>query len=249
MLIISLFLCVGFVLYAADNNTVVSEIRQKSKNLNDSSVGAIDSDGNYTVDSNKGLNCSGFIKWLADGFYMPLRKKNGKTPLYMSLQKLRTKHPECRGDRYTNLFEDSRDPYFGLDWTRNIAVTLASEQNNQTYENENFDVRDSQILNYVEDRGFPLSKIEEILIEQAKLHPNRWYICSISGPFGENPRLHQHYHVCAFIPYTDEDGTLKIAVFERNKETSFAYLAKRYPKTYCNLVWLSMDGDFELMEP
>lgn len=249
---ILLLLCLFFlssISFAESSLNFYLSVKENSKNLKDSSVGAIDADGNYTVDSNKGLNCSGFVKWLADGFYMPLRKNKNKAPLYLSLHALRIKHPEHRGDRYTNLFEDSRDPYFGLDWTRNIAVLLAEEKNNQKYDIEDFDVRDSKILNYVEDRGYPLSRIEEVLLEQVKRYPERWYLCSISGPFGEKPRLHQHYHVCAFIPYTDEKGNLRISVFERNKETSFDYLEKRYSKTFCHVVWLSMDGDFELKAP
>ena len=236
-------------LFAENNITIISQIRNKSRVLNDSSIGAIDADGKYTINSNSGLNCSGYIKWIADGFYMPIRKKRGETPLFMSIQELRVKHPECRGDRYTNIFEESRDPYFGLDWTRNIAVKLATLQNNREYSNEYFDVRDSKILDYVEDRGYPLENIKEVIIEQSKTFANRWYLGSISGPFGDNPRLHQHYHVCAFIPFIDEDGKISVTVFERNKETSFDYLEKRYPGTYCHLVWLSTEGEFELMDP
>jgi hypothetical protein len=245
-LLLLLLSFISSILFAESSLFFYLSVRDNCKNLKDSSFGAIDANGNYTVDSNQGLNCSGFVKWVADGFYMPLRRKKNKTPMYLSLQKLRIKHPKHRGDRYTNLYEDSRDPYFGLDWTRNIAVLLAEERNNQKYDIEDFDVNDSKILNYVEDRGYPMSRIEEVLFEQAKIYPERWYLCSISGPYGENPRLYQYYHVCAFIPYTDEDGNLKIAVFERNKETSFDYLEKRYSKTFCHLVWLSMDGEFDL---
>ena len=53
----------------------------------------------------------------------------------------------------------------------------------------------------------------------------------------------------AFIPFIDEDGKISVTVFERNKETSFDYLEKRYPGTYCHLVWLSTEGEFELMDP
>ena len=113
----------GLICSVALGKTLVDSF---AKAVDSNPIGAIDSEGKYTTDSNNGLNCSGFIKWIADGFYMPIRKQNNELPLYMSLQALRTKHPNSRGDRYTNLFEDIRDPYFGLDWTRNIAISLAN---------------------------------------------------------------------------------------------------------------------------
>ena len=51
-----------------------------------------------------------------------------------------------------------------------------------------------------------------------------------------------------FIPYYGND-VLKITVLERNKETSFKYLLQSYPNTYCHLVGISTEGEFELMEP
>ena len=249
IIILFCFIFISTTLYSASNNEVILEIRKKIQNLKDSPIGAIDSEGKYTTDSNNGLNCSGFIKWIADGFYMPIRKQNNELPLYMSLQALRTKHPNSRGDRYTNLFEDIRDPYFGLDWTRNIAISLANLRDKKKYGIEDFDIRDSEIVSYIEDRGYPIEAIEEVIKEQERKNPNRIYLCSISGPYGENPRLHQHYHVCVFIPYYADENQLQVAVFERNKETSFDYLKLRNPKPYCHIVWISTEGDFELMMP
>ena len=106
---ISLIFIFSFISYcsAFENNAIITEIRRNIKNLKDSSIGAIDADGYYTKNSHNGLNCSGFIKWIADGFYTPIRKRKNKLPLYMPLQELKVKHPECRGDQYTNLFENS----------------------------------------------------------------------------------------------------------------------------------------------
>ena len=168
IIILFCFIFISTTLYSASNNEVILEIRKKIQNLKDSPIGAIDSEGKYTTDSNNGLNCSGFIKWIADGFYMPIRKQNNELPLYMSLQALRTKHPNSRGDRYTNLFEDIRDPYFGLDWTRNIAISLANFRDQKKYGIEDFDIRDSEIVSYIEDRGYPIEAIEEVIKEQER---------------------------------------------------------------------------------
>lgn len=243
-----LLLCLSFlysISFAETSLNIYLSVKEKSKNLKDSSFGAIDAEGNYTVDSNKGLNCSGFAKWIVDGFYTPLCKKD--EPKYISLQTLRKKHLAERGTPDILIYENSRDPYFGLDWTRNLAVELGKKRGeNPTY--KTYDVTDSSITSYVMNCGYPIWKIEKVLIEQEELHPGRMYLGSINGYFGEEPKLWQHYHIAVFIPYYEND-VLKIAVLERNKETSFSYLLERYPNTYCHLVAISTEGEFELMEP
>lgn len=242
--------CVAMLLictkmYTLSSFEILQEIGEKIPLLKDSPVGVIDANGNYTSDSNNGLNCSGFAKWIVDGFFYPLAKD--ETEKYISIQKLRTKHLKERGTPDILIYEDSRDPYFGLDWTRNLAVELGKKRGeNPSY--ITYDVTDSTVYDYVKNCGYPLWKIEKVLKEQELLHPGRIYFGSINGYYGESPKLWQHYHVAVFIPYY-ENNVLKIAVFERNKETSFDYLLRRYPNTFCHLVAFSTEGEFELMKP
>lgn len=243
--IIFLFVLININCYAISLNELLVEIRNKLPLLKDSSSGAIDSEGNYTKGSENGLNCSGFAKWILDGFYYPLTE--GISERYISLKALREKHPGERGPKEILKYEDSRDPYFGLDWTRNLAVELGKKRGEET-SYKKYDVTDSTISEYAMNCGYPLKKIEEVLLEQEKLHPGRIYLGSINGLYGNNPSLWQHYHIAIFIPYY-ENNELKIAVLERNKETSFSYLQKRYPGTYCHLVGITIEGDFELMKP
>jgi len=231
--------------FAEVNNEILKEIRLFLPQLKDSPTGAIDADGNYTKDRIQGLNCAGFAKWVVDGFYYPLARN--ETEKYISLRNLRKKHLTERGTQDILVYENSRDPYFGLDWTRNLAVELGKKRGeNPSY--KTYDINDSAIDEYVTDRGYRLDKIESILIEQSSFNSNRIYLGSINGIYGKNPKLWQHYHVVVFVSYFD-NGNLKIAVLERNKETSFSYLQKRYSNTYCHLVAISTDGDFELTLP
>ncbi|MEI6876193.1 MAG: hypothetical protein WCL50_13810, partial [Spirochaetota bacterium] len=62
-----------------------------------------------------GLNCSGFAQWVVDGL---LRPRGGEWP---DSAKLSVKHLETRKSAAALTFEDKLDPYFGLDWTRNLA--------------------------------------------------------------------------------------------------------------------------------
>lgn len=226
-------------------NEVLAKIRFYIEDIKDSPTGAIDSVGNYTKNSGNGLNCSGFAKWIVDGFYYPLTE--GSKERYMSLKVLREKHPTERGTKEILKYEDSRDPYFGLDWTRNIAVQLGIKRGEEPYYKK-YDITDSTVVDYVMNCGYPLKEIEQVIIEQEKKYPNRIYLGSINGMFGANPRLWQHYHIAVFVPYY-ENEELKIAVLERNKETSFSYLLKRYKGTFCHLVAIPIDGEFELMKP
>lgn len=231
--------------FVESTSDMLQSIRYQLPLLSDSPTGAIDSDGNYTKNSGNGLNCSGFAKWIVDGFYTPLTSND--EPKYISLQALRKKHPKERGTKDVLVYEDSRDPYFGLDWTRNLAVELGKKRGeNPSY--KSYDVTDSSVSKYVMNCGYPLDKIENVLKEQSEKHPDMFYLGSINGMFGKNPSLWQHYHVAVFIPYY-ENNVLKIAVLERNKETSFQYLLKRYPNTYCHLVGISAKGDFDLLLP
>ena len=61
----------------------VVQIDNLSMLIPDSSVGVIDATGKYISEQNGsfGLCCSGYAKWIADGFYYPLRKScNENTP-------------------------------------------------------------------------------------------------------------------------------------------------------------------------
>ena len=43
----------------------------------------------------------------------------------MEIGELKARNLDTRGNRWSAAFETERDPYFGLDWTRNMAVALA----------------------------------------------------------------------------------------------------------------------------
>ncbi|GAB1482119.1 hypothetical protein MASR2M78_09340 [Treponema sp.] len=61
-----------------------------------------------------GVNCSGFAKWVVDGMLRPL------TGTRLAIPALKVP-PVDRGSSFSDPYEALRDPYFGLDWTRNLA--------------------------------------------------------------------------------------------------------------------------------
>lgn len=257
---IFLFFCISLIsfCFCNTNEKTYSLIEKRVKQINalsilipDSPTGVIDAKGNYIQqdDNSFGLCCAGYAKWIADGFYFPLRKQNHTTLRYMSIQELNKTNLRIRGNLETLNYEKSRQPFFGLDWTRNIATVLATEKEHRVFYPTDHDVTQSIYAKYTKDRGFPIELIPEIMKEQSILHPNRWYLVSISGPFGDNPILLQHYHTAVFFPYFTKNYHFKLAVLERTRQTSFEYLLSRYQNTYCHLVWAEIEGKFELTLP
>ncbi|WP_028974501.1 hypothetical protein [Spirochaeta cellobiosiphila] len=226
---------------------VISSIAKALPSLGDAEDGAMDENGQFVFieslsdqDEGPGFNCSGFAKWIADGFYKPIWGR------LMNIEGLKTKHLESRGNTWSRTREN-RDPYFGLDWTRNIALTLGSLTGKPDFENpEKYDVRDIPFINYVEDVGYSIDDLDFALYIQAIKDPGNIYWGSVNKEFGTAPVLRQHIHVAIFIPWFDEDGNYHVEVFERNHKTSIKSLKSRYEGAFVHLTYSKVPADFSL---
>ena len=222
----------------SDVRSMIAAIRKALPTLPDAEDGAMDQNGRLVRISSlalqenlPGFNCSGFAKWIADGLYKPA------TGHFLSIRALSMKHPELRGNRWSRQVEDARDPYFGLDWTRNIAVSLmAVDRPGEALLPTAADVRDVPFQQYVQNVGYPIVQLKEVLYLLAASDPGNFYLGSVNRDFGTDPVLRQHTHVVVLFPYLLDDGEFRVAVFERNVETSTESLLKRYPNDYIHLV-------------
>lgn len=214
--------------------------------LPDAEDGAMDEEGNLVFidslvlqDQEPGFNCSGFAKWIVDGLFM------GRYGRYLPIEPLKRKHLELRGHRWSEPLEEDRDPYFGLDWTRNLATAmLSAEQGGREVHPEAADVRTVPYHVYVEDIGFPVERLPQILYFLAVREPGHVYIASLNRAFGSDPPLNQHVHVAVFFPYFDEKGRFFVDVMERNVETSLESLDRRYHADHVHLVSVRADRSF-----
>ncbi len=226
--------------------TMVRRAREALPSLPDAEDGAMDEDGNLVFiedlvlqDGQPGFNCSGFAKWIVDGIVEP------QTGRFLDIEPLREKHLDYRGHRWSRRREEERDPYFGLDWSRNLAVELLElEHPNRRFGPEDADVREVRYSRYVEDVGYPVDDVRRILYTLAVDEPGNFYIGSVNREFGSDPVLRQHVHVAVFFPYFDENGRFEVAVLERNVETDTDSLAERYPDSYVHLVRAPADEQF-----
>jgi hypothetical protein len=193
-----------------------------------------------------GLNCSGFAKWLIDGILEP---ETGKLLTIADLKK-----PfGTRGSPFSAPYE-SLDPFFGLDWTRNLASiansTLIAPQFGKI---EEFEVRSAPFSSllpengdgelaenwpgWLKDVGFNVEGLKPLLYTLAIDHPDRFYLAAVSSESyapttPTNPRglpmLRRYFHVTALVPYFNEHGNFRVVVFESAAETNFTAFQKRY---------------------
>jgi hypothetical protein len=230
--------------------THVESIRRLLPELSDQDDGVLDADRRYVfIDNGEpqgeegGLNCSGFAKWISDGFYY------GFTGRYLAIEPLKEKHLEYRGNRWSLRFEDERDPYFGLDWSRNLARSLWEARGYTSLGPEDFDVRRAEYLAYREDVGFPVENLKLLMFLEAAANPGHFYIGSLNREYGSHPVLRQHFHMIVLFPYFTPAGTLRVAVFDRNREVTLEGTADRYPGTYIHLVRLPIGDSFIPPQP
>jgi hypothetical protein len=225
---------------------IFNEIRKYLPSMHTAADGAMDGEGKYVfIEDLKpqptpgGFNCSGFAKWIVDGFYF------GFTGKYTEIDVLKEKQLEQRGNRWSSKYEDKSDPYFGLDWTRNLAKILYQAQSGETdIDCERFDVRHIPYLEYIEDVGYPVNDLNLILFFLAKENPDRFYLGSVNTEGGTSIKLRRHYHIAVFFPYFSSSDTLEIIVMEKNKETNLSSFLKDYKGNHIHLVALPINGTF-----
>ena len=227
---------------------MVDEIRRQLPLMNDADDGALDHDGRWVYietlgpQSGSGFNCSGFVKWVADGIYF---SDAGK---YMSISALKEKNLDERGHRWSDHHEDDRDPYFGLDWTRNIASTIVGARHNGESGYKDNDVRSLPWSEWAEDVGFPIEDLKLVMYYLAVSEPQYLYLASVNIPWGTAPILRQHIHTAVLIPVIDQRLGFKDIVMERNFESDVDSLQKRYPGAHVNLVRIRPDAGYKFPE-
>jgi hypothetical protein len=229
----------------------VSAIRARLAGLRDMDDGAMNAEGAMVFiasgapapSGRGGFNCSGFAKWVIDGFYAPLAHRG------TDIAVLKSRNAGLAGTRWSARYEEELDPWFGLDWSRGLARSLAQARTGRVPDDSEIDVRDQDRLAYVKDVGYPVTKLPYLLYFLARKSPGTFYLGSVNdAAFGVasegTPVLRQHHHVIVLFPWFDADGGFRVAVMERNKETSLESLSRRYAREYVHLERVDASGDF-----
>jgi hypothetical protein len=249
----------------------IRTVRERLTGLEFADDGAIDENGRYVyIDGGAaqtgkpGLNCSGFAKWLVDGILRPVTgERLAIPPLKAPFGK--------RGSSFTDVWESLRDPFFGLDWIRNLASTAGSTLRSPAYASlDEIEVRSdlfSQVIirdksgaairpypGFLENAGYGIEGLHPLLYTLAIDEPGRFYLAAVNTETGPpateanprgRPRMRQYFHIAALVPYFNEYGVFQVAVFESAAETSFSAFKSRYPGHYVNLVRLPLETRFD----
>lgn len=260
-----------------DMRYFVSLVRNKLKDLEYADDGALDEQGRPVYiasqlpqNSQWGLNCSGFAKWIIDGLVRPV---TGKGLLIDEL-----KQPVAgRGSQFTEPLESVLDPFFGLDWTRNLALQanriLLSSSYAAMQEIEVTETPISQLIikkgkqterisfpSYLKNAGFTIEGLPSLMYSLAVRYPQWFYLASVNTDLPVNLRqypsgtqlppapgsgIRRHFHVAVLVPYFTEEGVFKVNVFESAAETSFDAFVHRYPGYQIHLVRIPFLGSFD----
>ena len=236
---------------------LVQQIRPYLKQLRDVDDGAIDSDGRYVFiedgstqpdDGTAGLNCSGFAKWVVDGILYPL------TGELLSVDSIKRPHPDFRGNRWSKKVDEVEDPYFGLDWTRNLALEALKvhNSNGDSTASDVFSMPEAADVDYLlyheyeEDVGYSVDRLPTILYELARTNRNYFYLGSVNELVHGGFELRKHLHVVLFFPWLDADGGLQVSVMERTKETSLEdFMERNNEGQFVHLVQVPHTGVFK----
>ncbi|MDA3956479.1 hypothetical protein [Oceanispirochaeta sp.] len=187
------------------------------------------------------VNCSGFAKWVADGI---LLSRGGDALLDIESLKVPTESESRKGNPWSEAHMD-RDPYFGLDWCRNLSVLLRkSEPGGQDSSPGDMDVRNVPFFHYKENIGYELDKLQTLLYLQAVKEPGYFYLGAVNSLYGEDPALWQYYHVAVFYPWFDSHGDFHLDVQETGAASSLENLKYRYPLSFIHLSKVGASKDF-----
>lgn len=207
-----------------------------------------------------GLNCSGFVKWLVDGVIM------GHGAEATRINEL-IKPPEARGHGFSRALEDEQDPFFGLDWARNLAIAaqmaadpLARRPALSEYEINTapFALLDPALFSpkpeataegpwpwtgFASDIGFPVEGLAAILYTLALDDSDAFWLVSLNNtPKGATQR--RHSHVAALVPWFSENGAFRVSVFESGTASDFAPFIRRHEGWHAYLVRIPVPRSF-----
>ena len=183
-----------------------------------------------------GVNCSGFLKWVADGFYSRAPYGEGNYLTFSDLQYL----PDTWRDKESSWDRNFgyRDPRFGLDWTRNITSRLRKAFTGIDTDYGEMDVDRVPFYDYKADVGYPAEDLDTILYLLAVDRPGRIYWGAVSSPWlpeGESVTLWQYFHTALFVPRFSEEGDFICDVFQSGEWTSLEVFLHTYGENWVHL--------------
>lgn len=169
------------------------------------------------------VNSFGFVKWIADGFYRPA------TGRLMNLNDLVLKHFEEAPNNHWLIKETfRRNPYFGLDWIKNIGLKLNRLTLPDATVGE-IEVKSIPFYGFTETAGIHTSALPFVLYWLAAENPSKFYLISYSSPspWSEDRTLLEHSKTAVAFPTIDYRGLLSVAYYENGIKIPIEQIEER----------------------
>ncbi len=164
-------------------------VRAALPRLGDAEDGAMDATGAMVFirdgsaqGTAPGFNCSGFSKWVVDGFYRPL------VGTLTDITRLKERDLGLRGNRWTGT---ARGVARSVLRARLVAAPRprARPGPGQASDRvESSDVRDAAGFAYVDDVGYAIADLPTVLFRLARAVPGRAYLGSVNRPSPDDPQ-------------------------------------------------------------
>ena len=178
------------------------------------------------------VNSFGFVKWIADGFYRPA------TGRLMNLNDLVLKHFEEAPNNHWLIKETfRRNPYFGLDWIKNIGLKLNRLTLPDATVGE-IEVKSIPFYGFTETAGIHTSALPFVLYWLAAKTPSKFYLISYSSssPWSEDRTLLEHSKTAVAFPTIDYRGLLSVAYYENGIKIPIEQIEERIKDSNISLV-------------
>jgi hypothetical protein len=254
-----------------DQRLFISRVRERLPELEFADDGAINEQGRYVYietglnqQAAVGLNCSGFAKWLIDGILRPVTGER------LAIPPLKAPFGN-RGSSFTDPWEKARDPFFGLDWIRNLASQAGTTLRSPAFSSlDEIEVRRdafTMVINrnggsnvhsypgFLENAGYGIEGLMPLLYTLAIDEPGRFFLAAVNAEGGPpasqanprgGPRMRTYFHIAVLIPHFNEYGFFQVTVFESAAETSINAFRNRYPADHhVNLVRVPLETVFD----
>lgn len=177
------------------------------------------SNGLAQKESKIGFNCSGFVKDVVDNY---IRYKKGDFK-WLTIEELSERRTfERKSSSYT-FYDRQLDPYFGLDWVKNIVEKI-NYQFNMVEEKSEIYTYD-KYSNIYENEEYDFDDLKEILFRAGQSDNNYFYIVVFNKFRALPPSVPSYYHMAIVLTYF-ENNHFYTRVFESGEETSFSNLVK-----------------------
>lgn len=209
-------------------NKFIDKVITPSLNPNYYEDGALNQFGEYVNISNgkiqtsksPGINCSGFVKEITDNL---IRLKNPKFKR-LTIEECKEKRNEERKNNSYVAYEEDLDPFFGIDWTKNLADRINYHYDYKIIKAEA--VNKDKYSQYFEENGYYFKDMQEIIFRDQQKDSSYFYFVVFNKLRNTKPTIPTFYHIAVVVPiFTANKFELKI--YESGIETGYINILKR----------------------